>query len=292
MLPGYSRIVQALMGTLLTWGLTAAGAAVVFLVPRGMSERRMRLILDIALGFAAGVMLAASYWSLLAPAIEFAEETGVYGAFVFIPVSIGFLAGGAFVVVADRMLPGQDTVAVLSSKNDDDDDDDANDGQNDALDEAEWRAALQLPEGDANSSDEDDGNDDDDDDDDVDDMDVMLAAFENVGHHDVVFYDGNDDDDDDEEEEDDDDDDEDEDASESDETPVRQRVTRASARKGRAVPRAAATKANGRRKAAATKAAVTRGKKAARARPFETTSTAAERARSWRRILLLVVAIT
>ncbi len=65
-------------------------------------------MLDSALGFAGGVMIAASYWSLLAPAIEFAEQSGLYGdqgQWAFLPVSVGFLLGGAFVFGADRMLP-------------------------------------------------------------------------------------------------------------------------------------------------------------------------------------------
>lgn len=51
------------------------------------------------------VMLAASYWSLLAPAIEMAEESGKYGAFAFLPVAVGFVLGAAFVYFADLMMP-------------------------------------------------------------------------------------------------------------------------------------------------------------------------------------------
>lgn len=50
-------------------------------------------------------MLAASYWSLLAPAIEMAEDSGSYGDLVFVPVSIGFIAGALFVAGADALLP-------------------------------------------------------------------------------------------------------------------------------------------------------------------------------------------
>lgn len=50
-------------------------------------------------------MLAASYWSLLAPAIELSEQAGVYGSLVFLPVSVGFLAGAMFVYLADCLLP-------------------------------------------------------------------------------------------------------------------------------------------------------------------------------------------
>ena len=57
-------------------GLTMLGAACVFLLPKGMSSDQQRKVLDASLGFAAGVMTAASYWSLLAPAIDHAEESG------------------------------------------------------------------------------------------------------------------------------------------------------------------------------------------------------------------------
>ncbi|XP_041942798.1 zinc transporter ZIP11-like isoform X1 [Alosa sapidissima] len=100
MLPGYSPVAQALLGTLFTWALTAAGAALVFV----FSSRQKR-ILDGSLGFAAGVMLAASYWSLLAPAIEMAESSQKYGAFAFLPVAIGFTLGAAFVYAADLIMP-------------------------------------------------------------------------------------------------------------------------------------------------------------------------------------------
>ncbi|XP_049419909.1 zinc transporter ZIP11-like isoform X2 [Epinephelus fuscoguttatus] len=100
MLEGYTPVTQALLGTLFTWGLTAAGAALVFV----FSSRQKR-ILDGSLGFAAGVMLAASYWSLLAPAIEMAEDSGKYGSFAFLPVAVGFTLGAAFVYFADLAMP-------------------------------------------------------------------------------------------------------------------------------------------------------------------------------------------
>ena len=50
-------------------------------------------------------MLAASYWSLLAPAIELADSSGLYGTFTFIPIALGFAAGAAFVYTADLLLP-------------------------------------------------------------------------------------------------------------------------------------------------------------------------------------------
>ncbi|AWP17299.1 Zinc transporter SLC39A11 isoform 2 [Scophthalmus maximus] len=100
MLEGYSPVTQALLGTLFTWALTAAGAALVFV----FSSRQKR-ILDGSLGFAAGVMLAASYWSLLAPAIDMAEQSGKYGSFAFMPVAVGFALGAAFVYFADLAMP-------------------------------------------------------------------------------------------------------------------------------------------------------------------------------------------
>ena len=51
------------------------------------------------------VMLAASYWSLLAPAIEMASESGMYGSLVFLPIAVGFVAGAVFVYLADLLLP-------------------------------------------------------------------------------------------------------------------------------------------------------------------------------------------
>jgi ZIP family zinc transporter len=90
-------ITQALLATLFTWGLTAAGAALVFL-----GKELKRRTLDGMLGFAAGVMIAASYWSLLAPAIEMAEESGGPG---WLPAVVGFLLGGVFLRLVDRVLP-------------------------------------------------------------------------------------------------------------------------------------------------------------------------------------------
>ena len=64
-------ILQALLATLFTWGVTALGASLVFFF-----KTINRKVLDAMLGFAAGVMIAASFWSLLAPAIEMAEANG------------------------------------------------------------------------------------------------------------------------------------------------------------------------------------------------------------------------
>ncbi|XP_014669500.1 PREDICTED: zinc transporter ZIP11-like [Priapulus caudatus] len=100
MLKHVSPLLQTLLGTLLTWGVTAAGAALVFGV-----HARSRRLLDASLGFAAGVMLAASYWSLLEPAIELARNSHAYGEWAFAPVAVGFALGAAFVCYADALLP-------------------------------------------------------------------------------------------------------------------------------------------------------------------------------------------
>lgn len=90
-------ILQALLATLFTWLVTALGAAMVFFF-----KIINRKILNGMLGFAAGVMVAASYWSLLAPAIEMTEESG---GIAWIPATLGFLAGGAFLYGIDKLLP-------------------------------------------------------------------------------------------------------------------------------------------------------------------------------------------
>ena len=91
-------VMQALFATLFTWAVTAAGAALVF-ARRSFSRR----VLDGMLGFAAGVMTAASYWSLLAPAIEMAEAESSLPAWV--PAAVGFLGGAVFLRVVDAILP-------------------------------------------------------------------------------------------------------------------------------------------------------------------------------------------
>ena len=90
-------VTQALLGTLFTWFLTALGAGLVFFF-----KQIRRRVLDGMLGFAGGVMIAASYWSLLAPAIEMAEEAG---GPAWVPATVGFLAGGLFIWLIDRLLP-------------------------------------------------------------------------------------------------------------------------------------------------------------------------------------------
>ena len=93
-----SAIWQALLAGCFTWGVTALGASLVF-----FARTINRKMLDAMLGFAAGVMIAASYWSLLAPAIEMAEEQGNVPGWV--PAAGGFMLGGAFLFGLDKVLP-------------------------------------------------------------------------------------------------------------------------------------------------------------------------------------------
>ena len=94
---GLNPVVQALIATLFTWSVTALGAAFVFFF-----KSINRKVLDGMLGFAAGVMIAASYWSLLAPAIEMAEGGSLPAWF---PATTGFLMGGFFLWIIDKILP-------------------------------------------------------------------------------------------------------------------------------------------------------------------------------------------
>ena len=90
-------VLQAFFATLFTWGMTALGAAAVFL-----RKDMNRVMLDVMLGFAGGVMIAASYWSLLAPALEMSEGKALPSWF---PAAVGFLLGGAALRLADKFLP-------------------------------------------------------------------------------------------------------------------------------------------------------------------------------------------
>jgi len=90
-------VMQALLATCFTWLVTALGASVVFFFKS--IDRR---ILNTMLGFAAGVMIAASFWSLLAPAIEMSEDLGIPN---WIPAVVGFLLGGGFLRLIDKILP-------------------------------------------------------------------------------------------------------------------------------------------------------------------------------------------
>jgi zinc transporter 11 len=107
MIEGQHPVVQALLGTLVTWGFTALGSAMVFVLDVE-DKRTSQKILDGMLGFAGGVMLAASYWSLLAPAIEIAAESELYGPegrWAFVPAAVGFTMGALTLFGTERVLP-------------------------------------------------------------------------------------------------------------------------------------------------------------------------------------------
>lgn len=90
-------VLQALVATCFTWFMTALGAAVVF-VDKDVSKKP----LDTMLGFATGVMIAASYWSLLAPSIEMSRGGNLPA---WLPPAVGFLLGAAFLRGVDKVLP-------------------------------------------------------------------------------------------------------------------------------------------------------------------------------------------
>ena len=90
-------ILAAFLATTFTWGLTAFGASFVFFF-----KTMNRVVLDGMLGFTGGVMVAASFWSLLAPAIEMSEGDGFIKV---IPAAVGFLLGAVFIFGLDKVLP-------------------------------------------------------------------------------------------------------------------------------------------------------------------------------------------
>ncbi|HNS32589.1 MAG TPA: ZIP family metal transporter [bacterium] len=90
-------VLLALMATLFTWFLTALGASLVFL-----NKKPSRKVFDCSLGFAGGVMVAASFFSLLLPAINLAEESSVPSWFT---VAAGFVLGCIFIYILDRAIP-------------------------------------------------------------------------------------------------------------------------------------------------------------------------------------------
>ena len=92
-LASFTPVQQAFIGTLFTWFMTALGASMVFFFKTIRKE-----VLTLMLGFASGVMIAASFWSLLAPAIEMAGGS-------WVPATSGFLVGGLFLWLVDHLLP-------------------------------------------------------------------------------------------------------------------------------------------------------------------------------------------
>lgn len=93
----FDPVVQTLFATIFTWGMTALGAAAVF----GF-KRFNQKILDMMLGFAGGVMISASFWSLLAPAVSMCQNRDLP---CWLPATIGFAAGAAVLRVIDLVLP-------------------------------------------------------------------------------------------------------------------------------------------------------------------------------------------
>lgn len=90
-------LLQALCAGIFTWSITAIGAAAVF-TTKEFSQK----VLDWMLGFAAGVMIAASFWSLLAPAIAMSQNSRIAA---WIPAAAGFLLGTIFLRLIDKVLP-------------------------------------------------------------------------------------------------------------------------------------------------------------------------------------------
>ena len=151
MIKGENKILQAFLGTLLTWGLTAAGAGLVFVFSSGRFSGK-RKILDFSLGFAAGVMTAASFWSLLAPAIEMAEFSKTYGddgQYAFAPCAIGFALGGIFVFLSDLCIPhisGGDPSIALAMINKKDDNDKSNEDETEEIINSKTESAIENVE--------------------------------------------------------------------------------------------------------------------------------------------------
>lgn len=96
-LSGHNPVLLALYAGLFGWGMNALGASLVFFF-----TEVNRKVMDAMLGFAGGVMLAASFWSLLAPSIEMAEASGTPG---WLPALVGFLAGAVAIRALDAVVP-------------------------------------------------------------------------------------------------------------------------------------------------------------------------------------------
>ncbi len=97
-LMGIGPVKAALLATLFTWFLTAAGASFVFFF-----KTLNRGVLDPMLGFTGGVMVAASFWSLLNPAIEISER--LYPGYSWMPAAVGFFLGAMFIFFLDKVTP-------------------------------------------------------------------------------------------------------------------------------------------------------------------------------------------
>jgi ZIP family zinc transporter len=91
-------VYAALLATTFTWFLTALGASFVFFF-----KDMRRSVYDAMLGFTGGVMIAASFWSLLAPSIEYSEK--IYPTMPWMPAAVGFSLGALFLYTLDKLLP-------------------------------------------------------------------------------------------------------------------------------------------------------------------------------------------
>lgn len=96
-LSNFTPVTQAFLATMFTWAVTALGASLVFFFKRVNQN-----VMNVMLGFAAGIMTAASFWSLIAPGLEMAEELG---QIPWLTAVVGFLAGGLFLLLVDKLLP-------------------------------------------------------------------------------------------------------------------------------------------------------------------------------------------
>ena len=95
---GLDPAMAALLATMFTWFVTAMGASLVFFF-----KTMHRAVLDAMLGFTGGVMVAASFWSLLNPAIEMSEK--IYPDWPWMPAAVGFLLGAMFLFALDKVMP-------------------------------------------------------------------------------------------------------------------------------------------------------------------------------------------
>lgn len=102
-------VLQGLIATIFTWAITALGASLVFFF-----KKVNKKFLNSMLGFSAGVMIAASFWSLLMPSIELCQELAVNE--LIIP-SIGFFLGGIFIILADKFMDKFSYGKMLISNN-------------------------------------------------------------------------------------------------------------------------------------------------------------------------------
>jgi len=109
-LRNYSPIMQALIAGLFTWGVTALGASFVF-----ATKKVNKKLLESMLGFAGGIMMAASFWSLLAPSIEMSRGSSMPS---WLPAAVGFFLGGIFLGYIDKVIPHFRIASVIKKDED------------------------------------------------------------------------------------------------------------------------------------------------------------------------------